>query len=181
MDGVMRTLDNFFKTRNDLIERYSAGEFTKKEFIEENYKYLMKLNLNPFQGRIKSFKMGIYNYQYYNIMAKYSNMMADEMKYCDGELSREHKRKEFDYYALKDKATEQCLEFVDFKGVEAYFLDVNSRRLTNSQLYEIVFRDYDKAIFHSYNEKLLRRLRVNGVFSSKRRRSVIDGYINSSY
>jgi len=110
---VSEVLDLFFETRNNLIERYSSGEFSKKEFIELNYQFLQELNLEPFAGRIKSFKMGIYNYQYFNIMAKYSNMMADELKYCDGEQSRMYKDKEFEYYALKDKATEQCLDYVD--------------------------------------------------------------------
>ena len=180
-NNEQKLLDEFFKTRNELIDDYTGGKLSKTELIDANYKYITELDLKPFENRINCFKMGIYNYQYFNMLAKYCNMKAEELKFWNYEESKEYKTKEDQYYDLKDQSTMQCLEFVGYENVDAYFLELNSVRLTRSQLFEVVFRDYDKAIFHSCNERVLRQLRINGVFSSTRRKSIIDGYVNSKY
>jgi len=72
------------------------------------------------------------------------------------------------------------LKFLDFKGVDAYYINVNSKSLRN-ELYEIVLLNYDEAIFHSKSKRLLKILKDKKVFNCVLRDSLIDGYINETY
>lgn len=173
--------ERFFNSRSSLIVQFSKGHITKKEFLEYNYDLVRRMNLKPFL-RIDSYEMGMYNYQYYNVLAKYFNMLANDVK-----NTRKHQRyynyyynKGNNYYNEKDKATLSLLEFLEFKGVDAYFINVNSKSLMD-ELYEIVLLDYDEAIFHSKAKWLLKILKEKKVFSFGLRDSLIDGYINETY
>lgn len=172
-------MDKFFKHRESLIDEYTDSYMSKTTFIEKNYSFIMALEFSPFD-QMNDFKHCIYNYQYYNILAKYMNLQAQELEFYDPKGAEEHKVKEFEYYALKDRATLRLLECVEYKQVSAYFLNLSSNRLSGS-LYEIVFHDYDKAIFHSMDQKILSLLRANGVFSPVYKDSVIHAYVNSVY
>ncbi|MFZ5967894.1 MAG: DUF6648 family protein [Bacillota bacterium] len=174
--------DKFFKNRESLIIQFKNGDITKKEFIEEHYAFIQRLNLKPFKYRIDSFEKGIYNYQYYNMLAKYSYMKSKDEK-----LQRKHpmlaKRFAEDadyYYNQKDKSTMKLLEFLDFQNVEAYFVKVKSP-LLKDKLFEIVLMDYENVIFHSKSTWLLERLREENVFIEGKKRSLIDTYINTKY
>jgi hypothetical protein len=173
-------LTQFFKNRDHLIDLYGNGDMTKTEFVEENYKFIMSLNFEPFTDEKLSSEECLYNYQYYNILAKYENLQSQEFGVFDQRSIDAHKEKEFEYYALKDEATLKLLECVRYKNVEAYFLNVESNRLCG-QLFEIVFRDIHRAIFHSMNLKILKKLRNHGVFSPVYKDSVIHAYVNSLY
>ena len=173
-------MDKFFANRDELINRYSAGEMSKTEFVEENYKFIMDLKLNPFEGKLKDYKQCIYNYQYYNIFAKYCNLKAQDYEFFEPEKSKFYKEEEFKYYANKDQATLCMLECVEYKNVDAYLLKLNSKRLSGN-LFEVVFKDYDKAIFHSMNNSILYELRQHRVFSYTPKDSVISMYVNSLY
>jgi hypothetical protein len=84
------------------------------------------------------------------------------------------------YYHEKDKAALDLLRFLEFKGIEAYYVKVKSRVLKD-KLYEIVLLDYKEAIFHSKAQWLLDILKDEGVFIDGKKTSLIDGYINAKY
>ena len=177
-DGIF---DRFFNRRSELIIQLANGELSKKEFLEYNYDLVRRANMSPFL-RIDNYEMGMYNYQYYNVLAKYFNMLAGEAK----DMGKNHRQindyanRSNNYYNEKDKATVSLLEYLDFKGIDAYYIEMESKSL-NGKLYEIVLLDYDKAIFHSKSEWLLDILKEKGVFKNKKKRSIIDNYINETY
>jgi len=172
-------IDKFFKNRDDLIDKYADGKISKTAYVEANYKFIMSLKMSPFEGEL-NYEQCIYNYQYYNICAKYSNLQAQELEIYDPKGSEAFKVDEFEYYKYKDQATLSLLELVNYENVDAYFMNLASNRLCG-QLYEVVFNDYNRAIFHSMNPKILRRLRDRRVFSPVYKDSVIHKYVNSVY
>lgn len=171
----------FFENRSTLIIQFREGEISKKQFLEQNYELVRKMNLRPFL-RIDSYEMGMYNYQYYNVLAKYFTMLANDVK-----DTKKHQRyynyyynKGNNYYHEKDKAAMDIIEFLEYKGIESYFINLNSKSL-NGKLYEIVLVNYEEAVFHSKSLPLLKRLKENGVFEEGQKTSIIDGYINETY
>lgn len=175
-------LDKFFKNRESLIKQFKKGDITKKEFLEEHYKFIQRLNLKPFNNGIDSFEKGIYNYQYYNMLAKYSCMKSKgaKLQAKHPQLALRLQKDSQYYYSQKDNATVKLLEYLKFNNVEAYFIKVQSAFLKD-KLFEIVLHDYDNVIFHSISSWLLQRLRDEGIFLEVRKKSVIDKYINEKY
>ncbi|MDK2918575.1 MAG: hypothetical protein PWQ37_1308 [Candidatus Petromonas sp.] len=174
--------DRFFENRDSLIIQFKNGDITKREFIEEHYYFIQKLNLKPFKNGIDSFEKGIYNYQYYNMVAKYCYMKSKDRRLIEKHphVARKYGRKAGYYYNQKDWSTLKLLEHLDFQNVEAYFIKVNSKALKD-KLYEIVLKDFESVILHSKSEYMLKRLREEGVFVEGVRRSLIDSYINQKY
>ncbi|MCT4563594.1 MAG: hypothetical protein N4A68_04670 [Maledivibacter sp.] len=174
--------DKFFQHRNSLFIKFNNGDITKREFIEEHYYFIQKLNLKPFTHRIDSFEKGIYNYQYYNMLAKYCYMKSKDRKLIEKHpyVARKYGQKAGHYYNQKDWSTLKLLEHIDFENVESYFIKVKSRALKN-KLYEIVLKDFQDVILHSKSEYMLERLRFEGVFEEEIRKSLIDDYINQKY
>ncbi|MBC8588728.1 DUF6648 family protein [Paratissierella segnis] len=173
--------ETFFENRSSLIIQYQNGDLTKREFLEYNYDIVRKSNLKPFL-KVDSYEKGMYNYQYYNVLAKYYTMLAKEIK-----NTKKHQKyyvyylnKGNNYYHEKDKAALDLLRFLEFKGIEAYYVKVKSRVLKD-KLYEIVLLDYKEAIFHSKAQWLLDILKDEGVFIDGKKTSLIDGYINAKY
>ena len=76
------TFDRFFEERDSLIYQFTKGDISKKEFIEEHYFFIMRLNLKPFK-KIDSFEKGLYNYQYFNAVAKYYRLRAKDKKLAE--------------------------------------------------------------------------------------------------
>lgn len=174
--------DRFFQHRNSLFIQFNNGDITKREFIEEHYYFIQKLNLKPFKHRIDSFEKGIYNYQYYNMVAKYCYMKSKDKKLMEKhpQVARKYKQKAGYYYNQKDWSTLKLLEHLDFQNVEAYFIKVKSKALKD-KLYEIVVKDFKDVVLHSKNVSMLKRLRDEGVFEEVVRKSLIDDYINQKY
>ena len=177
-NGIFET---FFENRSRLIIQFREGEITKKQFLEQNYDLVRKMNLRPFL-RIDNYEMGMYNYQYYNVLAKYFTMLANDVK-----DTKKHQRyynyylnKGNNYYHEKDKAALDLLEFLEYKGIESYFIKMESKSL-NGKLFEIVLVDYKEAVFHSKSTLLLEKLKENKVFEEGQKTSIIDGYINETY
>ncbi len=172
---------DFFKKRSNIIQKFGRGEITKKQFLEDNYNLVRRSSIIPFL-RIDSYEKGMYNYQYYNVLAKYYNMLAHEAKDVrkNQKYYVEYLNKSNNFYHEKDRTTLEILKYLDFKGVEAYFIEMESKRL-NGELYEIALLNYDEAIFHSKAKWLLDILREEGVFIDSERKSLIDGYINERY
>jgi len=173
--------ETFFQNRSSLIIQYTNGDITKKEFLEYNFNFVQAMNIKPF-SKIDSFEKGMYNYQYYNVLAKYYMMLSKDVR-----RSRKHdkyyihyKNMGHEYYHLKDRATLQLLRFLEFKNVEAYFIQAESKYLQD-KLYEIVLLDYKDAIFHSTSPWLLDILKEEGVFIDRMKKSLIDEYINERY
>lgn len=173
--------ENFFKRRSFLIKELEKGNLSKKQFLEHNFNLVRRASMKPFL-RIDTYEMGMYNYQYYNVLAKYYKMLAKESRDLNKpeRYYREYMNKGNNYYNEKDKSTLSLLEYLDFKNMEAYYIDVNSKSL-NGKLFEIVLLDHEEAIFHSKSESLLERLREQKVFKNEMKRSIIDQYINESY
>lgn len=171
----------FFDNRSSLIIQYANGDISKREFLEYNFDIVQNMNLKPF-SKIDSYEKGMYNYQYYNVLAKYYTMLAKEIK-----NTRKHQRyysyylnKGNNYYHEKDRAALSLLKLIEFKGVEAYFVKMESKSLRD-KLYEIVLLDYKEAIFHSKATWLLEILREEKVFIEEKKVSLIDDYINETY
>ncbi|KXG74084.1 DUF6648 family protein [Thermotalea metallivorans] len=173
--------DKFFKHRESLIRQFKKGDISKREFIEEHYAFIERLNLKPFQ-RIDSFEKGIYNYQYYNMLAKYSYMKAKDPKLIQKHPAIAKKLLEDadGYYRQKDKSALRLLEYLEFKNVEAYFVKVHSNNLKD-KLFEIVLKDYENVVFHSKSPWLMECLKEEGVWLEEKKRSVIESYINERY
>ncbi|MCX7711349.1 MAG: hypothetical protein N2484_16030 [Clostridia bacterium] len=175
---INNKFEQFLKNRQNLIDHYMKGDLSKEEFIEENYRCIHALDIKPFQ-KIDNVKKAIYNYQYYNVMAKYYQKRAHD-------LSKRHEsRQDFleqanYYYSKKDRVTETLLKLMDFTGIEAYFVKVKSPNL-KKRLFEIVLTDYDDIILHSTSEVIRNMLIHENVFQNEERKSLIDGYINQKY
>ena len=180
MNIPTKQLEVFFKKRNDLISELSQGKIDKIAFLEKNYELIQNLNMKPLLN-ISSLEEGMYNYQYYNILAKYfkqksqlySNNKKKQKKY------NENLMKSNNYYAEKDKYLFRMIDFLDKDSSEAYYIDMNSKRL-NSSLFEIVVKDIEFAIFHSMNEKILEKLNEKNIFVNETRISKIDDYVNTN-
>lgn len=173
--------DTFFDHRNSLIIQYKNGDISKREFLEGNFDFVQEMHVKPF-SKVDSYEKGMYNYQYYNVLAKYYTMLAKDLK-------REGKPEKYYiyylnqgnyYYHEKDRATLQLLRFLNFENVEAYFIKVESKFLKD-KLYEIVLMNYQYAIFHSKSKWLLDILKKEGVFVEGTKVSLIDEYINEKY
>lgn len=173
--------ERFFADRSSLIVQYANGDITKREFIQNNYNIVTNMNIKPFL-KIDSFEKGMYNYQYYNVMAKYFTTLAKEIR-----NTKKHQRyyvyylnKGNNFYHEKDKSAVSLLKFIEFKNVEAYFVKCKSKFLQD-KLFEVVLLDYKEAIFHSKAEWFLDILRDEGVFIEGMKPSLIDEYINETY
>ncbi|MDO5714326.1 MAG: hypothetical protein Q4Q07_07830 [Tissierellia bacterium] len=171
----------FFEHRSSLIMQYNNGDITKKEFLQYNFNFMGQLNCGPFT-RIDSYEKGMYNYQYYNGMAKYYRMLAKEVR-----NTKKHNRYYNhylnignNYYHEKDQSILGLLKFLNYENVCAYTIKVDSKALKD-QLYEIVITDRKEAIFHSKALWLKEILREEGVFDEEVRTSKISEYINERY
>lgn len=177
--------DDFFINRNSLIEQYNKGDLNKKEFIENNYYYIQSMDVKPFQ-KVDNIKKGLFNYQYYNVIAKYCQKRAHDSPNGSPQKKDFIENSNY-YYSKKDKMTMKILELLDFRGIEAYYVKVKSDSLKN-KLFEIVLSDYDEygeyfehVILHSKNEEIKNRLLQEGVFRAEKKKSLIDSYINQKY
>ncbi|WP_019228027.1 DUF6648 family protein [Sedimentibacter sp. B4] len=173
--------DEFFEHRDMLIIQHMNGDISKKEYLDLNYRYMLEKNIKPFQ-RIDSFEKGMYNYQYYNMLAKYHRMIAQEIKDKGKHISFYSKYlEEADYYYNeKDKTSFRLLRYLHYENVESYFIKMESSAL-EGKLYEIVLKDYEYAVLHSKSLWLLDVLKKENVFLAERKKSVIDYYVNQKY
>jgi len=172
----MNVIQKYFRHRQNLIDQYVRGDMTKSEYLEANLAAVLSLNLTPFK-RIDSLDKGLYNYQYYNAMAKDARAFGQD--YDDYDMRKAQMEEANYYYREKDRATLAVLRLLEFQNVQAYFIHVKSQYL-RGKLFEIVIEDY-KMILHSRSELIQKCLREEGVFTEGTRMSLIDGYINQKY
>ena len=178
---IKTTFDRFFEERDSLIYLFSKGDISKREFIEKHYHFIMRLNLKPFK-KIDSFEKGIYNYQYFNAIAKYNKLQMKDKKLAEKhpELIKELLNNVKTAYRSKDESIIRLLRFLQYDNLEAYFIKAKSEFLDN-KLFEIVLFDYEGVVLHSINKKLLDELKNEGVFQDVRKKSKIDEYVNKKY
>lgn len=171
-------INEFLKHRETLIYLYNIGDLSKAEYIEESYRYIQQMRTEPFK-RIDNMKKGIFNYQYYNVIAKYFQRKAHAPNQS---ASRKQRMEEIalSFYASKDRTSLKILEMLNFEGVSAYVVKVKSTKL-KGKLFEIVFDDYEDVVLHSIDENLREILIREKVFQENIKLSVIDCYINKKY
>ena len=154
-DTLDCSIKSFFENRDRLIISHMNGEIDKKKFLELNYNYMIDNKVKPFV-MIDSFEKGMYNYQFYNIMAKYNKMIAQDIR--ENGKNIDFYAKYLDdvkhYYDEKDKTIFRLLRFLKYNNVEAYFVSMESAVL-NGKLYEIVLKDYEFAVLHSCSAWML--------------------------
>lgn len=173
--------EDFFEHRSFLIMQYSQGDLSKKEFIKKNFDYLILRNMVPYV-KVDSYEKGMYNYQYYNIMAKYYKGLAREVfktkkhtRYYNYYMNLANK-----FYEEKDRSILSILKVEEFKNMDAYYIKCQSKALQNL-LYEIVLTKHKEAIFHSKAKWLLNILEDENIFEDTTKKSIIDNYINEKY
>lgn len=175
---VPNKFEQFLHHRKSLIEQYSKGDLSKEEFIEANYRCINALDIKPFQ-KIDNVKKALYNYQYYNVLAKYYQKKAHDMKRTH-EGRDDHFELSNYYYSKKDNVTMKLLKLLDFRGIEAYYVKVKSPNL-KKKLFEILLKDYESIILHSKSEAILNLLIKENAFCNEERNSLVDSYINQKY
>ena len=112
-------------------------------------------------------------------MAKYYQKKAHLLPvYSDARKDYQYKSNY--YYNKKDSVTFYTLQYLNFQGVEAYFIKVKSTYL-KKKLFEIVLLEHDNLIMHSKNENLLSTLKYENVFLNETRESLVSEYINQKY
>lgn len=173
----MNEIEKYFRYRQGLIDQYVKGDMTKREYLEANYDAVIGSGIGPFK-RIDSVQKGLFNYQYYNALAKHMKQRSTEA-YLEWELKKEYQEKSNYYYRKKDTATAWVLRLLEYKNMTAYFVKVRSKAL-RGKLFEIILQDY-QMILHSTNPALLETLREEEVFVPEHRESLNDGYINQRY
>ena len=173
----MNQIQKYFRYRQSLIDQYKKGDMTKREYLQMNYDAVINNGINPFKN-IDTVEKALYNYQYYNALAKQMKSISTEsgMEY---EIKNDYREKSDYYYYKKDKATMKVLKMLDYRNIEAYFVKVRSKYL-KGKLFEIVIPEYN-VILHSTNNLILNNLRDEGVFTEGSRISLIDEYINHRY
>ncbi len=168
--------EDYFKKRIELIELLETGVLDKEGFINENYALMS--SFNPGGVKVTTVEDGIIKYHYFNTMAKKKMLESDAIEFKDAYRSRRLRDEAYDLYIKKDKITLNMLETVNYKGVEAYFILMNSRSLMG-QIFEIRFNQYEKVVLHSKDRKILYKLKEMGCFSEEPIASVIATYVNT--
>lgn len=180
MAAEKRQALKFYKRRSKLIEDYTRGEMSKREFIINNFQLAYQMS-GPYV-KVDSFEKALFNYQYYNCMAKHYSMMASQCK-----KSKKSKRTYNRYFSLgnsfyekKDDVVCQILELLNYEFIQAYPIQTDSKRL-DDKLFEIVALKRKEAIFHSISPKIRKILCDKGLFDINKRPSLIAEYINDTY
>lgn len=173
-------LERFIAGRDRLIDGLEAGELDKSAYLEAQYQALMELGAAPRRGPLASIEEGLFNYQYYNVLAKRERIQSKDEEFRNPEASRKHRNQSDRHYALKDRETVKIMELLNYQHVQSYFIETPARYL-NGKLIEIIIDTYDRAVFHTADEGIINRLVRAGVFSDEVRSSVIQSYIESDY
>lgn len=168
-----RILDKFLDSRCKLIKNLEEGIFDKKEFLFQNYLLITNLQIKPF-NQPNTIEKCIYNYQYFNILAKYNKVYPLKGKDKDSKSLVDY------YYQQKDWTIETLLDIENLGRVDAYPIFLQSKRL-NKKLIEINFLDFKYIVLHSMNEKIKVKLIDLEYFDKVPRESVISSYVNKAY
>lgn len=167
----------FIELRDFYITQLEKGKITKKEFNHKNYDIFKKLNLRPFSV-LDSFDKAVYNYAYYNSKAKLALEEQELQKKANNlKKSKIFENNKLNYYSQKDKATLYMVNSEDGSQMEAYYIKIHSKNL--SDIFEINFKNKNKIILHSKSDEIRDILIKKGCFDSEIRKSIIDSYVNN--
>ncbi len=172
----MNAITKYFRYRQGLIDQYVKGDMSKNEYLKRNLEAVQSLGIEPFKN-IDTVEKGLFNYQYYNALAKNAKMTATKTQ--SYELRQTCLDESNYYYSRKDFATLAVLRLLDYMNVSAYYIRVNSKYL-KGKLFEIVIHEY-QMILHSASTLILQKLIDENVFEDCVKESLIDGYINQKY
>ena len=167
-------LKKVLASRSALIDALESLELTKDEFHLENYRLLVRMQMKPFQ-RVDTLEKGLYNYQFFNTMAKFYLQQLQTAHPKKRKLVTETIR---NYYAQKDACILDILKQNAQEPVTAYYIETDAESISDA-LFEIVFPLREKMIFHSLDARVKQELLARGCFQSQRRRSLIHNYVNS--
>lgn len=174
------SLATFIDGRNRLIDLLETGALNKAQYLDAQCQAMEEQGMVPRKGPIKSIEEGLFNYQYYNIMAKKERVLCKDEEYRNPSKSRAHRGRADRFYELKDRETVKIIEFLGYKDVEAYYIETPAKYLVG-KLIEIVILNHDRAVFHTADEGIYNRLVRAAVFTPGIRPSVIKAYIESDY
>ncbi len=160
--------------RNRLIDQLDRCRMTKQEFHQANYQILQRWQMKPYPT-IVSMEQGIYNYQYYNTMAKEYQRRATQVG-AKGKPRIEQLIR--NYFTLKDECIHQMLSLTINEPVECYFINTESSLLRN-RLLEIVYLNREKVILHTVNPRIIQKVKRMDLFIPEVRISRIHSYINA--
>ena len=73
----MNKIERYFKTRQAHIDQYLKGDMTKREYLRAAFAAVYYNDFGPFK-KIDSVEKGLYNYQYYNALAKRNKSISSE-------------------------------------------------------------------------------------------------------
>ena len=124
--------DKFLQHRQSLLFQYKMGDLTKNEFIDENFYTIESLGIKPFK-RVDNIKKAIYNYHYYNALAKFYYRQAKEFPKRSKQRNTYLEQSD-SYYYEKDKVTMTLLRLLDYENVDAYFVSQDQRNCRTSYL-----------------------------------------------
>ena len=174
----LKQFETFRKESIDLLEE---SKVDKETFLSKNLSFLEKLNLKPFTT-INTVNEALYNYHYYNLLAKKSNLDAQKV------IHNVRKKKIYikyinqreNYYHLKDMATLRLIEILKYENIESYYIILKSNRL-KGEIFEIYVKNMYQAILHSKSKLNWEKLKEHEVFVDEERQSLIDSYVNKTY
>lgn len=173
-------LIRFFQQRDRLIDDLEAGVLNKSAFLEAQYESVHGSGMKPSNRPIRSLMEGLYNYQYYNTLAKWERVQARICEFRDPAQARQHRIRMDKHYDSKDRETRRILEFYGLQGVEAFYIRVPSPRL-EGQLLEIVLVNEHRVILHTADEGIRHWLQRDGVVKPGLQPSRIEAYVQSDY
>jgi hypothetical protein len=170
----------FMIFRDLLIDKLEAGLIDKNQFLEESYTYFEN-SPKPLPGKkLSSYSEGMYLYQYYNAHAKVEKATYQKKKYKEPFEAVEHRKASDKYYKLKEQVSLSILRFLEFKGIEAYYIQSDSRKLKH-KLVEVLIQDHERGILHTLDHTVIEALKKNDCLDFRARTSKIDEYVNTKY
>ncbi|MDO4800471.1 MAG: metallophosphoesterase [Bacillota bacterium] len=144
------------RARGDWIDRLQRGEIDKAAFIEGNFALYSDVDRN-LPTRVLGVDDGILKYNFFNVLAKKAMLDADRYEFCDPQKYRAMRREAHAWYDRKDEVTENFLRYANEldRGLRyrAYYIDTGSEYL-NGKIFEIVFVDLDRVVFHSMSDRV---------------------------
>lgn len=172
-----KKLEKFIELRTKYIDMLDNKLITKAEFNHKNNEIFYIINLRPFTV-LDSFNKALYNYNYYNSKAK---LFLEEEKRLNNlnkkrcKIAQNNKK---NCYYHKDISIMSMINLENSEYIEAYYINMHSKSL-NKKIFEIYFKNKEKIILHTKNEKIKDLLISKNIFCFEDRVSLIENYINS--
>lgn len=172
-------LKEYLEFRNKCLDELTEGTLSKESFITTMFDFFNDHNLSAIKN-VTSFDEALYNYQYYNVRAKMDMMEFKDYEMRDLQYALSCRDRAFEDYRQKDIMILKMLDLEGYEHVKGFFIKMNSVDL-EGELFEVVFTDKERVIFHTKDRRILRRLRNNNCFNEELQESLISEYVNKSW